>query len=266
MTHLDFIGRTAVVVGGSGELARRLVGELEARGATVFVASGDGDASPSGAEQLVARAARETGRVDVLVNARMPDRGGSAEETSVASFMVTVENCLASAFAAVRACLPVMRVRGHGRILNITPASGAFGVERGTASSIVAGGLMAMTRSLALDSLIDGVRVNALAPLADIPALAGLFDRDPTIERNVFTVEEVLPAALGLCHASCEVTGSVYSAGAGRFSRITASTAPGIFRSGMSDLEFSERLGEIADPQGAIQPTSARDEFLLIAV
>lgn len=254
---LEFRDRTVVLTGADNLLGAALAEALADRRATLF-----SDAAGEAVEVLIDEALDRTGRVDVLVNCSLPDLADAGPE----AFSATLDRYLTGPFSAMRKMLPLMDAAGYGRVLNIVPGAGAFGMEAGAAASAASAGLLAVTKCAALDVKAGDVCINALAPLANIPQMNSLFDQEPALDRGLFSIEDVLPAALYLVHETCTVSGDVYTAGAGRYSRILTSTAPGYFQPGLTAEEFAERLHEISDPHAAISPRSARGEFVLIAV
>jgi NAD(P)-dependent dehydrogenase (short-subunit alcohol dehydrogenase family) len=117
-----------------------------------------------------------------------------------------------------RAVLPGMRARHRGWVLNISsavathpdgPPYPGFHVEHGaTLYGLSKAALERMTTGLAAEVSRDGVRVNALAPVAAVAtpgAVAmGLVPEDPA---HVEPVEQMAEAALSLC--SGDLTGRV---------------------------------------------------------
>lgn len=116
-------------------------------------------------EQLVAAVCRELGDVDVLVNnaashgSRQPFDAVELEEWDA----VIATNLTAAAFLA-RAVAPSMVARGGGSVVNI--AAIQAGLPLPTYVSYVAskGGLISLTRGLAVELSPQGIRVNAVAP------------------------------------------------------------------------------------------------------
>ena len=72
---------------------------------------------------------------------------------------------LDGAFFMARECLPAMKSKGWGRIVNICSlAAKTGGLTAGTAYTTSKGGMTALTFSLARESASDGVTVNGISP------------------------------------------------------------------------------------------------------
>jgi NAD(P)-dependent dehydrogenase (short-subunit alcohol dehydrogenase family) len=112
------------------------------------------------------QAAEETfGGLDVLFNnAGVEQPAAPAHELDEETFDRVIAINLKSVFLGCRHALPLMLRRGGGAIVN-NASIAAFANNPGTAAYAAAkGGVMALTRVLALDYAAHGVRVNAVAP------------------------------------------------------------------------------------------------------
>ena len=138
-------------------------------------------------DELVADTVDEFGRIDCLVNAAGILIAGNAEEITDEDWRDTLAINLDVPFYLSRAALPHLLQRG-GSIVNISSVWGLEGGKRALAYCASKGGLIQLTRAMALDHASDGLRINAICPGgADTPMLAARAeDRD---------VDEFLAAA-----------------------------------------------------------------------
>lgn len=124
-------------------------------------------------DELVAETIDEFGRLDCLVNNAGIFIRGNAEESSDDDWRDTLTINLDVPFYLSRAALPHLLQAG-GSIVNIASTWGLEGGSRATAYCASKGGLILMTRAMALDYAADGLRVNAICPGdVDTPMLAG---------------------------------------------------------------------------------------------
>jgi len=168
-------------------------------------------------EALAARAVRELGRLDLLVN----NAGGFPPmpflDTELSSWEWCVKFNLTSAFVLTRACIPHMLAGQRGAVLNISSAAGRIVRKNFVAYGTVKAALSFMTRQLAAE-FAPKIRVNALAVGAvDTSALRPFLTDEirsqmeaMTPMRRIGTVDDVALAALWLCSpAGSWVTGKV---------------------------------------------------------
>jgi 3-oxoacyl-[acyl-carrier protein] reductase len=107
----------------------------------------------------------------VLVNnAGMAQTGQSREgktlrESSYANWQRQIEITLHTAFLMTRAVLPVMTQKKYGRIVNVTSVTGPLVSNRGSAAYGAAKAAMdGMMRAVALETALDGITINGVAP------------------------------------------------------------------------------------------------------
>jgi meso-butanediol dehydrogenase/(S,S)-butanediol dehydrogenase/diacetyl reductase len=154
-------GARLVLAGGPGD-ADRLAAVAGAAGTEVEAITGD-LADPSLAERLVARAVDRFGRLDGLVNNAFAEEVGAVDEVSLGGWEHTLRVSLTAPMLLAKAALPHMRAHG-GAIVNIA-SQRAFAAGHGAAAYESAkGGLVALTRSLAIDYGRYGIRTNTLSP------------------------------------------------------------------------------------------------------
>jgi 3-oxoacyl-[acyl-carrier protein] reductase len=115
---------------------------------------------------LIARAEREFGRLDVLVNNVGPILMKPWAELTAADWEAMFTSVLTSAFLCLKAALPGMRKRGWGRIVNIgygrVEQLAAFPTI--TAYAAAKTGLLILTRTAAATEAGTGVTINMVSP------------------------------------------------------------------------------------------------------
>lgn len=177
-------GKVAIVTGGTSGIGEGVVRLLIREGARVIVvARGEargkrlerelgrqraqflcGDVtSEATAVAAVAEAAR-LGGPDILVNCAGVDLVKSVCETSADDMNQVLATNLVGAFLMLRIVGQAMLDRSSGSIVNVTSRTASVGVAGMSAYSASKGGLLALTKTAAIEWASRGVRVNAVAP------------------------------------------------------------------------------------------------------
>lgn len=159
-----------VAITATGERVHERARELDTSGARVssFVADLT-DESQVG--DLVVKVLGRYGRIDVLVNNAGMATGGRQpandvlEKLAYGDWRKQIAMTLDTAFLMIRAVLPVMRKQRYGRIVNITSVTGPRVSNAGSSAYGAAKGAMdGMMRAVAIETGLEGITVNAVAP------------------------------------------------------------------------------------------------------
>ena len=127
-------------------------------------------------DEMVRTVRERLGSIDgVMNNAGIAGSRHVAPDYPVDEYMSVIEINLNGVFRVARAALSAMRDQGWGSIVNCGSILGVMGQSRTAANSAAKGGVVAMTRTLALDAAPFGVRVNSVCPgYIDTPMVQAL--------------------------------------------------------------------------------------------
>src|SRR5262249_40672604 len=121
-------------------------------------------AAPAEVEAAVEDVLGALGRIDVLVNNSGVAVVKPLVETTLDEWRAILDTNLTGAFALCRAAGRGMIARRSGKVINVASVLGAHGLAGYTAYSASKGGLIALTRTLAVEWARHNVQVNAIAP------------------------------------------------------------------------------------------------------
>jgi len=151
-------GYDVIAVGRDTERLQQTVKGLPSATAKI------GDISNSqGCEDIVAYATEHSGRIDVLINNAGIIYRRDAESTTDDEWHTSISTNLSGAFFMSRAAMPYLK-ESQGAIVNIASDWGLQGGQNAVAYCASKGGMVLMTKAMALDHAKDGVRVNAICP------------------------------------------------------------------------------------------------------
>lgn len=222
----DLSGKRALITGGGRGIGRAIALALAEAGADVAITSRKRDDAEPVAREIRAKGRasialaldvrsgasitecfeglkREWGSLDILVNSAGTNIPSDLATLDEAGWDTVVDTDLKGVAFVTQAALPVLRDRG--RVINIASIYGVLGRVERIAYSAAKGGVVTLTKSLALELAPRGITVNAVGP--------SLIETDLTRERMrkdpAFRAVEVARTPLGRLGTVDDVAGAV---------------------------------------------------------
>jgi len=183
----DLHGKVAIVTGGNGGIGFAIAKGLAAAGANVVVAARNQDKTERAVKELRALCAQALGlsthvqdeasvqatvkatmnvfgRVDILVNNAGIAIRKMPQDYTIEEWDHVLKTDLTGVFLCSREVYPYMVNGGGGKIINIGSMSSLFGSEQFASYSASKGGVVQLSKSLALAWAKDNIQVNTILP------------------------------------------------------------------------------------------------------
>lgn len=224
-------GKTAIITGGASGFGAGMAEKFVAEGCRVMIADLNAQGASDMAKTLgplacaqqvdvsndasvvamVEAAQSQLGHIDIMINnAGVTHLPTAMEDVTEADFDHVMAVNMKSIYLTTRAVLPGMKARGAGVILNIASTAGVSPRPRLNWYNASKGWVITATKAMAVELAPDGIRVNALNPVAgETPLLKSFMGEDTPEMRAKFlstiplgrfsTPEDMGNAACYLC-------------------------------------------------------------------
>ncbi|MGD1886330.1 MAG: SDR family NAD(P)-dependent oxidoreductase [Cohaesibacteraceae bacterium] len=233
-------GKTAVLTGGGNGIGKAGVKKFTAEGAAVVIADFNLEAAETltksiiseggkavavqadvsdeaSVDAMVASALETFGKIDILFNSAGggSTKDGPVTELELDEFWRTIRVDLFGTLLTCRRTIPAMLESGDGSIINISSLRAVIGTQGADAYTASKGGVLAMSRAMAMQWAEHNIRVNVVAPGVVLPERVAAFIKpdNPIYQKSLLGPSEPDDVAnLALYLASDEarkVTGTV---------------------------------------------------------
>ena len=205
----DLTGKVAVVTGGNGGIGLGIAMGLAGAGANIVIAARSVEKTAQALEdiralgveahgitvdvtqepaiqRIVTSTIDHMGRLDILVNNSGIAVRAQPQELTAAQWDSVVDVNLRAAFLASKAAYAQMVKAGGGKVINVGSMYSIFGSDWGAPYAASKGGLVQLTKSLAVAWAKDNIQVNAVLPGWIVTDLTrGIQDADPNRYDNI---------------------------------------------------------------------------------
>jgi len=227
------MSRVAVVTGGASGMGLASAQRLAAQGNKVALLDLDADAATSAAKELSATGATaigiavdvsdraavdaamdkvraELGPIEIIVTSAGFDRFESFTDITPEAWSRMIEVNLTGTFHCIQSAIPDMIAAGWGRIVTISSSSAQSGANRMSHYVASKGGVVGLTKALAVEYAPVGITVNTIPPgfidtpmaraaaaRGDMPPIDAIAARTPV--RRAGTADDIAAACAFLC-------------------------------------------------------------------
>ena len=169
------------------------------------------------------------GKLDVLVNNAAVFNTKPFEKMTLEEWKLTLQVNLTGPFIVIKKLLPLLKRSGNASIINMASLAGVTGNVFASADYVASkAGLIGLTKKLAVELAVYGIRVNAIAPsLVETDLVRSLIDTDEKRERIrklhplglIISPEDIAETVSFLADPSRSraITGTVINVNAGRY-------------------------------------------------
>lgn len=186
-------GANVAIVDRNQAQAEAAMQEAQALGREVLVVPTDISKADE-VRDMVDSVVNRWGRLDILVNNAGIYLQGDAAATSVEDWERILATNLTGAFLCIKYAVPVMMQHRSGVVVNVASEAGLVGIKGQVAYNVSKAGMIALTRSSAVDFAGHGIRVNCVCPgTTDTPLVREAVNRAPDPAEARRRLEQVRP-------------------------------------------------------------------------
>jgi 2-hydroxycyclohexanecarboxyl-CoA dehydrogenase len=207
--HLADAGNRVALLDRDGDAAAQAVADLQAGGATACAATVD-VADRAAVDEALGAVRSELGPVEIMVTSAGIDEFIPFAELTVESWNRVLAVNLTGTFHCIQAAIPDMLAASWGRIVTISSSSAQSGAKRMAHYVASKGGVIGLTKALAVEFAPNGITVNTIPPgfidtpmarraeaKGDLPSIDAVIARSPM--QRAGTPDDIAAACAFLC-------------------------------------------------------------------
>ena len=143
-------------------------------------------------QEVAAQAVRDFGSIDILLTAAGVGDGGPVGMLDESAWDRVIDINLKGTFLSIKAVLEAMTAQRSGSIITIASVEGINGTEGGSAYNASKGGVVLLSKNVAIDYGRMGIRCNAICPgFIETPMLHGVMGLMPELKTDVIRETKV---------------------------------------------------------------------------
>jgi NAD(P)-dependent dehydrogenase (short-subunit alcohol dehydrogenase family) len=274
MAEVRFDDRVAVITGAGGGLGKAYALLLAGRGAKVVVndlggsfdgvgadtraaqmvvdeiKAAGGEATPNynsvsdweSAQQIIQTAIDAYGKIDILINNAGILRDKSMLKMTMEDYELVRSVHLDGTFFCTKAAMPYMRDATYGRIVSTASGSGVYGNFGQTNYGAAKMGIVGLNNCVKQEGAKYNILANVIVPQAGTRMTATVL---PPNIIDKLKPEYVAPIVGWMASEQCDVSGCLFMAGAGYYSRSAIVEGPGVFLNPEGEITIEDVMANL---------------------
>jgi NAD(P)-dependent dehydrogenase (short-subunit alcohol dehydrogenase family) len=220
-----------------------------------------------GGRSVIDTATQRFGTIDILVNNAGNMVWGSLPEAGIDVIEAHWAVHVRGAYNTIYAAWPYFQAKNYGRVV-LTTSVGLFGLQDNVGYATAKASMIGLANSITVSRGTANINVNCIAPNAVTRLAARTEEEARPVEAattaNAMDPALVAPMVAYLAHESCDVSGEVFVAGAGRFARLFVGVTRGyVHPGGQAEAptidDIAANIDAITDEAGYYVPASLMD-------